>query len=350
MLRTEQNRTELANCAFAKTVLMLIIVFYHVLLEINSSFVSDTNGEADAVITKFASWLSTFHNYAFVLISGYIYYYIKYENDRYKQFWTFVKKKANRLIVPYFFVLVIWVIPLSCYICDYNIKSSVFIDKFILGTMPSQLWFLLMLFWVFVFFFVISDYLKEHTFIGVIIVTFLHFVGEMATRLVPNIYGVFNGLSFMIFFYIGFLFRQYSLMSRIKKIHIISLLISDIILFALYDLFMDEENIVIKFVHRFGIQLFVSVVGCVLAFILLQMIADKLEFSNNRIFKYCEKRSMGVYLFHQQIVHLCFYSLASSINAYLLIPISFIISFFASALIHDLLYSFQAGRFLIGEK
>ena len=349
--RTEQNRTEqnrLNNCSFAKTIMMLVIVFYHCILDVNNNWGTDLGNHT--AIGIFRDWLGSFHNYCFVLISGYIFYYIKYEKSRYKEFIPFVENKFKRLVIPFLFVAIVWAIPFNSYIFKVKIFSTVTLNKFLLGIAPSQLWFLLMLFWVFVFFFAVSDFVKKNTKLGIVIVLFLRYVSVLATHFIPNVYRIFDGIGFMTFFYVGFLFRQYDIVDRIKRNWLIGIVLADIVLFIIYEIIKECSSTIIKFINTFGIQLALNIVGCTLAFICLQGFADKLNYSESKVYKYCEKRSMGVYLFHQQIVHLCFYFLAGIINVYLLIPLTFVVSFFVSAFIHDLLYKFKYGRILMGEK
>ena len=346
--RTEQNR--LNNCSFAKTVMMLVIVFYHCILDVKSNWVSSTGSNEYPVISIIIDWLASFHNYTFVLISGYIFYFIKYEKERYKEFVPFVKNKAKRLIVPCIFVMLVWAIPLNCYLFKTGAFSKATINGYFLGTAPSQLWFLLMLFWVFVFFYIISDYVKNNTMIGVVLVFALHCIGVLATHFVPNFYRVFDGLGFMMFFYVGFLFRQYNIVDRIKKHGIICLPALYIVSFVLYELIKDQDSIIIKTMRVLGVESVLNITGCILAFLFLQSIADKLNHENSKVYKFCEKRSMGVYLFHQQLVHLCFMLLIGTMNVYALIPLSFVASFVISVIIHDILAHFKITKFLIGEK
>ena len=56
--------------------------------------------------------LSSFPVYCFVLISGYIFYFKTNESDSYLKLSILLKKKAKRLIVPYYFVICVWCIPI----------------------------------------------------------------------------------------------------------------------------------------------------------------------------------------------------------------------------------------------
>lgn len=102
------RQTELDNCRFCKAVLMMLIVLYHVILPWAGWGWSGIEPAIDApLLGHTAIWLNSFHIYAFVLISGYIYAFLKLEKGKYKEFGEFVKTKAKRLLVPYFFVSIL---------------------------------------------------------------------------------------------------------------------------------------------------------------------------------------------------------------------------------------------------
>ena len=52
--------------------------------------------------------------YAFALVSGYI-FALKIAGGAYSRYLPFLQNKAKRLLVPYFFVMLIWVAPISEY-------------------------------------------------------------------------------------------------------------------------------------------------------------------------------------------------------------------------------------------
>lgn len=95
----------------------------------------------------FVQRLSTIHMPLFLLVFGYIWAYIKMETDKYDDACVVLKKNAKRLLVPCLFVGVVWAGPVYCFF--YGPVSTV--ESFVLGNNPSQLWFLLALFWMFMF-------------------------------------------------------------------------------------------------------------------------------------------------------------------------------------------------------
>ena len=71
---------ELLNCNNVKAILMIIVVLCHCM----SIYSKDGWGPCAPAVKSdffdwFAAWLGTFHVYGFTLISGYIFYYVKFD-------------------------------------------------------------------------------------------------------------------------------------------------------------------------------------------------------------------------------------------------------------------------------
>lgn len=186
---------------------MLIIVLYHAgLFWSGNWFSAITPAESAPVIDVIVKWMATFHIYAFTLISGFIYYYVRYERGGYNDGRKFVSNKLYRLIIPYIFVAVLWVIPLNSLFFSFNVNNV--INKFLLGEAPSQLWFLLMLFWVFVIAYPLSDLFNSRPIISAMIVIIMWICGTCLAKIAPDIFQIFNSLRFMPFFLLGFELRR----------------------------------------------------------------------------------------------------------------------------------------------
>ena len=117
----------LDNCYFVKTVLMILVVLYHSILFWGGGSWLDNQPVIfkSKALSILSVWLNTFHIYGFTLVSGYIFQYLKYEKDKYQKFFLFIVNKAKRLLVPYVFVAIIWVIPISCVLFSYTSKDII---------------------------------------------------------------------------------------------------------------------------------------------------------------------------------------------------------------------------------
>lgn len=342
-----ERKVELKNCNFVKSILMILIVLYHSILYWKGDwFIGEPVFEAIS-LNIVADWLNSFHIYGFVLVSGYIFYYIKYENERYQKFQSFVINKVKRLIVPYIFVSIIWVIPISGYFFNYDTQDI--INNYLLGKSPGQLWFLLMLFWVFLIVWIMSNYLQKSNTISIFLAIGFYGLGIVAMRFIPNIFMILQAFSFIPVFIIGFKIRQYG-SGIVKNVPILGWVIIDIGLFFIYEYINISNNEgLIWTIINLGITFVLHTVGAIMIFVVLQKIANYIQWEK-KPFIYISESSMGVYLFHQQIVYVFIYWVNGRINPYLNAFVNFIGAMLISLIITFILRKFRVTRILLGEK
>lgn len=290
-------------------------------------------------------WLNTFHIYGFTLVSGYIFQYLKYEKDKYQKFLLFIVNKAKRLLVPYVFVAIIWVIPISCVLFSYTTKDIIL--KYVLCTGPSQLWFLWMLFDVFCFVWSISNWLKND-FIAVFISCISWLIGYVCGTRLPNIFCIWTAFNYLPFFILGMKLRENSA-CFLYKVPSILFLFVQLLLFAIYELTLSNSVIVYKLLNLISLYS-AHVFGALMSFFILQWLADKVDWKNNRLFMFFSKHSMTIYLFHQQIIYFTIIWFNGKLNPYLHAFVNFVIALTLSSIISILLMKFKTTRILIGEK
>ena len=206
--RQTDRQTEVDNCSFVKCCLMFLVVFYHSILFYSGIdwFVGKPLYVVDS-LKWLSGWLNSFHIYAFTLVSGYLYYYLRYEKGKYQEPKGFLVNKIKRLIVPYAFICVCWVIPVSCYFFSYTV-GDVF-KKYIIATAPSQLWFLWMLFDVFMIVYCLSDWIYKSNVISVLVSLAGIVIGVIGGKLLPNVFCIWTGFSYIAYFILGCKIRQY---------------------------------------------------------------------------------------------------------------------------------------------
>lgn len=336
---------ELENCNFVKSILMILVVFYHSALFWGGNWFKGTPVFDSAVLGTIAEWLNTFHIFGFALVSGYIFYFLKIEKAKYQEFVPFIENKAKRLLVPYVFVCLVWAIPFRVIFFKDDMDI---INKFVLGTGPNQLWFLLMLFWVFVAFWCFAGFFDKHTILGSIVVCACYGISIVAPMIFPNILQIWQGFRYLAFFWIGFKFRQYPEIF-LKKIPASIWLLTHIGLFTVMKFVSQYDSTIMKLLNL-ALTFGVCVVGSIMSFILLQKIAEKVTNKGSRLLKLLNENSMSVYLFHQQLIYVFIYLLNGVVNPYLNTGINFFGSMAISLLIAFVLKKFKITRFLIGEK
>lgn len=145
--------------------------------------------------------MNSFHIYAFILISGYIYAYLRYEKNKYSNFNLFLKKKFKRLIVPYIFTSTFWVIPFYIYYFNGDLEKVML--KYFLGILPSQLWFLLMLFNIFIIAFFIEKLIYSFYIKGMFTSLLIYIFGIIFGKIFPNVYQISSSCRAFIYFSLG---------------------------------------------------------------------------------------------------------------------------------------------------
>lgn len=196
----------LENCTFVKTILMIIIVAYHSMLFWGGQWFTVQQVVIKSNILKYITvWLNTFHIFGFTLVSGYLFEYLKHENNRYQEFLSFLINKTKRLLIPYLFVAFFWIIP--------NIKiwhlytNHQIINKFVLCTGPSQLWFLWMLFDVFIIIYLINKCVMNDQ-LAFLISIISWAIGFIGNKCYPNIFCIWTALTYLPYFIIGMKIRE----------------------------------------------------------------------------------------------------------------------------------------------
>ena len=340
------RKTELSNCTFVKTVLMLIVVFYHCIVFWTGTWFTQNPVQESELLSILARWMNSFHIYGFTLVSGYLFYFVKHEGNRYSQFMLFTVNKAKRLLIPYLFVSVIWVIPFAVYFFQYDVIDI--IKRFVFGTSPNQLWFLLMLFCLFMVFYPLSSFFEKHNIGGGVVVIVIYGIGLIGLMILPNVFQIFRACSYIPLFWLGFKIRQCG-SQWLRRIPVTVWLVGNILLFVITQYLSGFDGIIFVLLNL-GFSFVLHIVGALMAFIVLQKIADKFKWKESRLFGLLSKNSMSVYLFHQQVIYIFVTWLNGLINSYVNASVNFIGTMIVSLLISRVMMKFKWTRILVGEK
>jgi fucose 4-O-acetylase-like acetyltransferase len=339
------RQAELDNCDFVKTILMILVVVYHSIVFWGGNWFTRNPASQSVILGTVAEWLNSFHIYAFVFVSGYLFCCLKYEKGKYQKFSSFVSNKTKRLLVPYAFVAVIWVIPIQWLF--FRDSAVDIIEKFALGISPNQLWFLIMLFVVFVVCWLLSDFFVKYHLIGAFVAILLYGIGLIGPRFIPNVFMIWRALTYIPFFWLGFKIRQKGL-GFFAKIPAIGWLVLDCAVFAVVKVISPDASVLTKLL-TYGLEFLLHVVGALMAFVVLQSVAKRIK-PNGAVMTFLSKRSMVIYLFHQQVIYIPIFLLNGIISHYLLVLISFVFAMLVPLLIYEILIRFKTTKFLLGEK
>ena len=338
------------NLGFSKAVLMLLVIVGHALAFWSGEWfpIVQVSIEEPALNLCF-EWLSSFHIYAFVLISGYIFAY-KVRKDEYNDFTQFLKKKVKRLLVPYLFVMFIWVAPLTEYLYKWDILTL--FKKYILCINPSQLWYLWMLFWIFALIWPLKNKMIEKPVTGWIIAFLSYGIGLLGSWKIIDVFCIWEAFRFIPFFYIGMRIHKKESDDHqlfINKIPCLWWFAFDILLFST-TIYIKNLNGSIWAVIRYGSTFLLNLTGAVMAYKSLSVLGSRINAKNNRLIKKLASYSMPMYLFHQQIIYFSILALNGKVNPWAHAAINFTIAIIGSYLISFILMRWKITRILIGEK
>lgn len=338
---------ELQNCNFVKIVLMIFVILGHsTALWSSSGWFNQPPVENSNFCLWTIRFLGHFHIYGFVLVSGYIFSYIRFEKNGYKKMVPFILNKSKRLLVPYIFVSIIWVVPWNLLYFDNTVKELCY--KFLLGVSPAQLWFILMLFNVFLIGFFIIPLLYDKPVLGCVICFVLWGIGTLGLIIFPNVFQLFTSLQYFLIFYIGVQMRHYSTYI-FRKIPNIVYLVFYIILLIIY-INIDQNTGYIWKCVSLPIALLLHIVGAVSSFIILTNIAEYVSIEKSKVLSFLNVHSFNMYLFHQQIIYGIITLLNGRISPIVIAAVCFLFSIVVSGIMSLVFSKNKLTRFLLGLK
>ena len=326
---------------------MLLVVLYHSILFYSGFdwFVGKPVYVVDS-LKWLSGWLNSFHIYAFTLVSGYLYFYLRYEKGKYQQLKGFLINKVKRLIVPYVFVCVCWVIPVSYFFFNYT-AGDIF-KKYALATAPSQLWFLWMLFDVFVIVYCLSDVIYRSNIVSIILSLAGIVIGAVGGKLFPNVFCIWIGCSYIAYLILGCKIRQYG-SDRLNRFGVTTWFVAHAGLYIVVNHMKSFNGLLFK-ISSFGLTVILQVIGAVMAFLVLQKLAGYIDWKQNKLIKGFSQISLPVFLLHQQLIYFSISIFNGHVNPYINAIINVVFAILGSAIITKLLYKVRVLRLLMGEK
>lgn len=334
----------LKSCNYCKTLMMLIVVAFHSLgfWGIKNWYsISPLNTNLNAKII--CNWMSSFHVHTFVFVSGFLFFELKIRYKRYNCFWEFILKKVKRLLIPYVLVSIFWCIPIGNLFFHYSLVEI--IKKYFLGIAPSQLWFLLMLFWIYGIAWLIVEYIYlNRRYWATFIIVILFLVSIFFRQYIPNVFMIWKSFEFLPIFWVGFLVNEQCETITSSKVTLFG--ICHMLLFGILEK-LSINNVYIESI----LQLIMNICGSTFIFLLIVCINGK---SNKnlylkKIISNLGKYSMAIYLFHQQIIYICLRIVYKfPIGLGVMINISF--SIIGSIIISKVLRKNKITLYILGEK
>lgn len=345
-MENEKIKIRLDEVTLMRTVLALLIVFMHSFTCYNGSWTQPA-GYVEIPLYKWLTRTSfAFTLEAFVFLSGYLSAFQRITLQRTDDFWKLMVNKLKRLILPSIIFSVLYFVLFFEY---KGVSNTVY--SIINGC--GHMWYLPMLFWCFVFGWMLEQVkIKDGWKLAFLI----------ALNLIPKYtlpLQLSSAFSFMVYFYLGFLFYKYS--DKIKALitpHNLTIawlvfIVFFVILRPMRDVLVTNENqsIYSKMLICVGnnaCQLFYASAGLIAFYgtAVYYTQRHQLSDSTKKIAACC----FGIYLFQQFVLQLLYYKTGFPlwVGPYWLPWCGFVIAAAVSYVLSDLLLKTKTGKFLIG--
>mgnify|MGYP002535297605 FL=1 len=275
----------------------------------------------------------------FICVSGAIFSFCINNKKKYSDFRLFIIKKWKRLMVPYFLVGIFYVMPVMCTLKITNLNPINYMkENIILSKDARHLWFLWTLFFIFIIFRMFYHrYEKSNRlFIGVL----LFFISFFSDKL-PNIFQL-QGISYYLFFFcIGYEFDR-------NKKKIDEFLGNRKWIVILGWIFI---SFVVLYTYNRALNLITAVIGMLCLYQCIRI--TKKYIIQIKIYKWIERDSFGIYLFHPMIIYVLFYwvkKFGFGLKYPIIVCVMiFVITMIASMLFVKIIRWTKYGKLIIGE-
>ena len=344
-----QSQSVLNAISVMKSIMLMLVVVGHSCIVYKCENWGGVVPDAPCVpLSVLVSWLATFHTWFFVFASGFLFGYGRYSSCKYRNFKLDFCKRFRRLVVPYCFFAMFWAGP-----ADYFIKGSdlhVVVLNYVFCFDCAQLWFLIMLFFVWLLFYVFSDVIVklDFWFACLVFVALRLLCIVLKDFHVPLwILGVNNVMRYSLLYYIGMYVALHPNVNIVMKKMLIPFILIEICAFVLYCVYNTSwvhlcpclDKVLYVLLNVTGVCMFYSAslrLNCVII-------------SKNPLMRLLAVHGMGVYLVHQQIIYLLLHSVnLSVVNPYLFSVCCFMFSVSFSLLFVYVLAKTRLGRFALG--
>lgn len=339
------DNSKFENIAFIKTIMMICVVLCH-----SMAFFSGRWFDVCQPIYRadYLGWISdftgTFHIQTFAMASGFLFYYLWKKKGRYNEPKKDIKKRAKRLLLPFMFTSVFWAIPIGFYFYHYPLNEI--IEKFVLMTGPAQLWFLIMLFIVFVFFELIGKRIKLRFRNLLLIYIATTIVGGLLSIVGFKYFQLAVSAKYILFFYLGEYIYEYQKKISWKQVFV--MLAMAAVMYALVVCFGKSENTIIKYGIEF-VEPFISVLEVSVIYYLCSKLVQRCKgIVKNKFFRILEENSFGIYLFHQQIIYFTIIWFNGLVHPIVQALLSFVIATAISLLMSMVLKRWKVTRVMFG--
>lgn len=225
-------------------------------------------------------FIASYQMALFVLVSGYLFF-----NSCVKgiPFSSFVTKKAKRLLLPYFIVGLLYMIPIKMLldIPTYaNIGVVTILKRFLLGTDNGHLWFLYSLFLIFLVLYPLNKITIRYKQAPVVILALIIVLRTVVSPHLPHIFNLTQAIAYALWFQVGVI------MAKNNRSELIATACIILLWGAVFSRPAILTLVIIAFLYLF--------------------VPNRLNTFLSKI----SKNSFGIYLFHSPLIYITYTFLA----------------------------------------
>ena len=323
--------------------MMIVIVLYHSFLFFGGSWFTAVEPAQNAdYLYYIAKWMNTFHIQTFTMVSGFLFYYlgVRKRNSHVHN----ILKRAKRLLVPYFFTCIFWVVPITCYFFHFSVGEVFY--KYVLMASPSQLWFLVMLFMVFCFFEFFGKKMKFRLRELAIVFIVTVVSGCILSYFNINLFQIAKSVQYILYFYLGGFIYYHR--DKISMKQIIIMIVSAAVLYVGICLMEAMNNTVMDYAVSVA-KPAISVLEVSSIYYLFTKLVEKGKAkTSGKIYQLLEGNSFGIYLFHQQIIYFTIIWFNGMMHPIVQAILSFVIATCISLVMSVVLKKWRVTRAMFG--
>lgn len=287
------------------------------------------------ILNFVTQFIYSFHMPLFIFVSGAVYSLCINRIGKYKNIYCFVQNKVRRVILPYFVFGIFYVAPTMVLLGITKLSYLRYVYKGIILSMDARhLWFLWTLFFLFIMFRSVNQFLNgSKSFIAGMVL----FIVSVYSGSMPFVLQFGNIVHYAFFFWLGFEFDKNKkiidkFLIKYKYILVIGILFISFIILYTYNPWLNNIT---------------SCVGIVVAYQIILLINQKI--TRGRFYNNILNDIFGMYLFHPMIIYLFFYMIkGNEYNSYIVTILIFLISTVASYFLTEFIRKIKLGA-IIGE-
>lgn len=312
---------------YLKAISLILVVIGHCTNMYKGDWVFESQNSSH--IYKWISiYVNTIHMQIFVFVSGVIYKYCKKRKEKYKNYKYLIVNKFKRLMVPYFIVGFIFVIPISIMvgIKSYSLLYFNNIKPFILGYNNGHLWFLMMLYTLFLIFFILEKCRITEKELILLIVLFLM---QVFYSKITRVFLLNKAIYYMFFFFLGYvIFDKYDILYKFENVKtnkkikfIVSIFVMNIGFILLKEQ-LPQIKLITLIINNF-INDIIAILGIIQMYMLVSIDYSRLYM--RRFLEIINKYNFDIYLLHEPIIFIVLYKIRNS-NPSFVVFVCFILS------------------------